>query len=79
MEADSPRRSVLRVRPSVSIALPYAAMNRAIFLALLLLAPLARAAEFNVADYGANPDGKTVCTAAIQKAVDAAAAAGAAP
>lgn len=49
-------------------------------LVLALSVPVARAAGtspfFNVADYGAAADGKTLCTKAIQKAVDACAAAG---
>ena len=36
----------------------------------------ARAGEHNVLDHGAKPDGKTLCTAAIQDAVDACAADG---
>jgi alpha-L-rhamnosidase len=43
---------------------------------VLLNASMLRAADFNIADFGATADGKTLCTAAIQKAVDAAAAAG---
>jgi polygalacturonase len=42
----------------------------------ILLSPPARAAEFNACDYGAVPDGQTVCTAAIQKTIDACSKAG---
>src|SRR4051794_26564305 len=54
-------------------------MTRALRLTAVLLlvaCATANAADFNVAEYGATPDGKAVCTAAIQKAIDAAAAAG---
>jgi hypothetical protein len=48
-----------------------------LILGLLMVTPL-RGAEnvFDVRDFGARPDGKTLCTAAIQKAVDACAAGG---
>jgi polygalacturonase len=42
----------------------------------LTLACPADAAEISVADYGAAGDGKTLCTAAIQKAIDACASQG---
>ena len=52
-------------------------MTRALcFVMIVAVSPMLRAADFNIADYGAMPDGKTVCTAAIRKAIDAAAAAG---
>ncbi len=44
----------------------------------LMASPSSQAAEprFDVRDFGANADGKTLCTEAIQKAIDACAAAG---
>jgi polygalacturonase len=50
-------------------------MSRTLILMLMFTSTL-HAAEFNIKDHGAVPDGKTVCTASIQKAIDAAAAAG---
>jgi polygalacturonase len=50
-------------------------LSLVIVVPMLLCQPL-RAADFNVDDHGAVPDGKTVCTSAIQRAIDAAAAAG---
>lgn len=49
-------------------------------LAALLLAPLAplhaAEADFDPRDFGARPDGQTICTEGIQKAIDACHAAG---
>lgn len=65
----------LDVRPAAAEVLDRydALMIRTAFLcALILPATAARAADFNVVDYGATPDGRTPCTAAIQKAIVAA-------
>jgi len=43
---------------------------------LLLFCSVAFSAEFNACDYGAKSDGKTVCTEAIQKTIDACSKAG---
>lgn len=49
---------------------------RIIVLCLLWLSAGCLASEFNACDYGAKSDGKTVCTEAIQKTIDACAMSG---
>lgn len=51
-------------------------MNRLLLVAALLLSFAARAQTYSIKAYGAVADGKTLATAAIQKAVDACAKAG---
>lgn len=50
--------------------------NTIVICALLVISAYAGAAQFPVTKYGARPDGKTIDTAAIQRAIESAAAAG---
>jgi alpha-L-rhamnosidase len=56
------------MKPRVALA--------AVTMMLLTLAPVLRGADVNIADFGANADGTTLCTAAIQQTIAAAASAG---
>lgn len=63
--------------PALGHRRPFAAVLFAGIVALLLGTPLhAAERQFDVRDFGAQCDGQTLCTAAIQKAIDACAAAG---
>ncbi|GAH12168.1 unnamed protein product [marine sediment metagenome] len=50
--------------------------NLFIYFFLLIFGSVSFSAEFNACDYGAKSDGNTVCTEAIQKAIDACSKAG---